>query len=321
MALRDFVIIAHTPTNYVAAGERVRDHIVGIDNILAVASPGGRPGDESIVAPTVVQLAAEGLDDAIAYWTLDFDLESQIPASDSDYDLESNTTPSSSYIPFSVVNAKAALAQPLGAMMCHDATGAWTTAHIPALALDGDMTFLCMGMYFTQSDAVEFTLANYGDIASGTETGATQRMPFRYSLADKPGVGPSDVRDRVLKYAHYTAGDALVSESPDLDAAAQSGNGIGISIPGNIDYCHGFTRSVGATTDVHYYVNALKVAESTGLVNPGVAGTGTPMRLHIGVGHEASNSFNGVIRCFIIFDRVLSAAEILAYYELCIGKR
>ncbi len=321
MALRDFVIIAHTPTNYVAAGERVRDHIVGIDAALSVASAGGRPGDENIISPTVAQLAEEGLDDAIAYWRLDFDETSQIPASDSDYDLESHTTPSSSYIPFGVVNAKASLDAPLGAMVCHEGTGAWTTAHIPALALAGDLTVLCMGMNYLQSDANEYNIVNYGDILVGTETGSTRRMPFRYSLADKPAVSPSDVRDRVLKYVHYTSGDSLIEVAPDQDQAAQGGDGMGVSIPGGIEFCHGFTRSVGGDTDINFFINALNVGSALAIPNPGAAGTGTDMRLNIGVGHSTAASFNGSLRCVIIFDRVLSDAEILAFYELCTGKR
>ncbi len=319
MALRDFVVIAHTPVNYTSSGERVRDHIVGIDTALGGVLPGGRPGDEGIKAPTVADLVAAGLDDALAYWTLDFDDASQIPESDADYTLISNTTPSSSYVPFGVVNARASLPAPLGAMMCHDASKAFTTAKIAALALDGDMTMLCMGMDYLQNSSNRYTICDYGNQASAAVTG-TSRLPFSYELKGKAGVGSSAFPDRVLTYTHVTAAEATVSVSPDLDAAAQGGDGMGISLPGAIEFGHGFSRSVGATTDVNFYVNGLKVHTETGLVNPGVPGTAATMRLHIGVGHANTQSYGGTIRSFGLWGRVLSDAEIDAFYKLCIGR-
>ncbi len=166
-------------------------------------------------------------------------------------------------------------------------------------------------------------MVDYGSINSGTHTGVTLRVPYRYDLNDWDGAVDSSVEDRVINYTHYTAADAEVRASPIIDASTQNkGNGIAASVPSGIhEMGHGFTRTVGATTDITFYLNGLDIGSATGLVNPGTPGTSTDMRLHIGTEHFSDQSYGGSLRCVGIWDRALSATEVNAFYELCTGKQ
>ncbi len=322
MALSDAVVIAYSPFNYTPASSSLKDHLGGVDVAIGTVAPqAGRPGDEFISSPTAAEMIAQGLDTGcIAYWSLDFRTQSNIPDADSDYEVVASTT-ANTYVPFMVLNSNKSLSSPLGAAYAGDDQTLFTNAHISALALAGSMTYLGFYDKWLDINTSDQYFVSYGNLSVGTDTTNANRLGYTYYMGKYITSVSTTSRDRALSYAHRDSGDVLVIAQPVQSPTQQAATGMGVSVPSMQEMMHGFTRTVGATTDIEFFINALSVGSATGLANPGTPGTDANMRTHLGYLHNAAGSMSGgSVRCAAIWDRVLTDEEILKYYNLCIGK-
>lgn len=319
MALEDHVTLGYTPVNYTAASDLIEDHIVGIDSALLAVSEAsalglaGRPGDSNTAVPSLAELTAAGIPAPIAYYTMNFTVENAVEPSDPDYFLVSGPD----YIPFSIRNSKSSFANPIGAMS--------TNSHSEGSYVDGDhiehrlisnMTFLCMLSVGKPIDvAQDYHIVEHSRSNTGSETGATDRLPYRLRLTAHDGDSASTVSARILEYSHYSGADAEIIATCEL-------SGVGIGLPIGPEFGIGYTRAVGASTDVDFYVNGSHAGDQvTSLTNPGASGTDSTMSMHFGGKHNSSlNTIGSALRCCAIWDSVLTAAQIQAFYELCVGK-
>ncbi len=319
MGIEDHVLLGYTPVGYTADSDLVEDHIAGIDAELTIIKAGasvltGRPGDNLDKTPDIAALTAQSIPTPLVYHGLNFDQEDEVEPGDSDHFLLGDAL----YLPYNCRNARASLAAPLGAASTNvgEVLGLVNPQVHPTHAIVGDMTFLCMTALGRRiNPTVDLHLMEFGSWTSIAEIGVATRMPYRLKFANNAAKTGSQSRDRVLEYSHFDSGDA------EIIATAKYGD-VGVGIPTGPEYGIGYTRSVGASTEVKFYVNGSQAGDTvSGLANPGAAGNSVTMTLHYGGKHANTAEYlGGTFRAFAIWNSILTPAQINAFYELCVGK-